>query len=72
MIHENNKDWIIKFPASKDSKISGKREYDYSLCAKKSGIIMTDTELLPSKICDGYFKTERFDRKKGKKVFSIT
>ena len=72
LIHENNKDWIIKFPASKDSKISGKREYDYSLCAKKSGIIMTDTELLPSKICDGYFKTERFDRQKGKKVFSIT
>ncbi len=62
LITEGQKDWIIKFPATNDSKISGKREYDYSLCAKQCGIHMTQTELIPSKICDGYFKTERFDR----------
>lgn len=72
MIKENNKEWIIKFPMSMDGKNSGKREYDYSVCAKKVGIIMTDTELLSSGICDGYFKTERFDRQNGEKILSIT
>ena len=72
LIREDDRDWIIKFPMSQDSLNSGKREYDYSICAKKSGIIMTETELVPSKICEGYFKTERFDRYRGEKIFSIT
>jgi serine/threonine-protein kinase HipA len=72
LLKESGEDYIVKFPASKDPSICGKREYDYSLCAKKCGIIMTDTELVPSKICEGYFKTKRFDRNSGKKIFTIT
>lgn len=72
LLSEGDKDWIIKFPASKDPAISGKREYDYSLCAKDCGIIMTETDLVPSSICEGYFKTERFDRRGGKKIFCVT
>ena len=72
LLTENGRYWIVKFPASKDPAISGKREYDYSLCAKDCGIIMTETALVKSSVCKGYFKTERFDRKNGEKIFSIT
>lgn len=72
LLNENGEDYIVKFPASKDPSICGKREYDYSLCAKQCGITMTDTYLIPSKICEGYFKTRRFDRIKGQKIFTIT
>ena len=72
LLSENGREWIVKFPARKDPAISGKREYDYSLCAKKCGILMTDTQLVPSAVCEGYFKTERFDRREGKRVFSVT
>lgn len=72
MLSENGREWIVKFPAGKDPAVSGKWEYAYSLCAKNCGITMTETELIPSAICEGYFKTERFDRKDGKKIFGIT
>ena len=72
LLSENNRDWIVKFPSRNDPEISGKREYDYSLCAKDCGITMTNTLLIPSSVCDGYFKTERFDRKNGEKIFTIT
>ncbi len=71
-LSEQGKEWIVKFPAKSDPDISGKREYDYSLCAKKCGIVMTETQLVSSNICDGYFKTERFDRQNGKKIFTTT
>lgn len=57
----DNTNWIIKFPAHVDSKEIGLQEYEYSICAKKCGIIMTQTKLFPSSICSGYFGTERFD-----------
>ncbi len=72
LLNENGKEWIVKFSASVDPSISGKREYDYSLCAKKCGIRMTETELVSSSICEGYFKTERFDRKGGEKILAVT
>lgn len=72
LLTENGKDWIVKFPAGKDPAICGKREYDYSLCAKDCGIIMTETALVNSTVCEGYFKTQRFDRKDGEKIFSVT
>lgn len=56
------KDWIIKFPAHVDSKNIGRMEYDYSKCAIKCGIPMTETRLFPSNVCTGYFGTVRFDR----------
>jgi serine/threonine-protein kinase HipA len=58
----DDEDWIVKFPASIDSRDVGETEFRYSLCAKKSGIDMTETRLLPSKQCAGYFGTKRFDR----------
>ena len=60
----DNEEWIIKFPSSEDKKDIGRQEYEYSLCAKTCGIDMTETKLFPSKICDGYFGTKRFDRVK--------
>ena len=71
-LSEQGKEWIVKFPAKKDPDISGKREYDYSLCAKRCGITMTATELVNSAVCEGYFKTERFDRQNGNKIFTAT
>lgn len=55
-------DWIIKFPAHVDSKDAGKMEYDYSVCAKACGILMSETKLFLSKHCKGYFGLTRFDR----------
>jgi len=60
----DGEDWIVKFPTSTDEKNAGEIEYRYSLCAKKSGIDMTETCLFPSKQCSGYFGTKRFDRVK--------
>lgn len=71
-LSEQGKEWIVKFPAKNDPDISGKREYDYSLCAKKCGITMTETQLVNSAVCEGYFKTERFDRQNGEKIFTAT
>lgn len=62
MTNIEGEEWIIKFPAYMDAENIGKMEYDYSQCAKKCGIIMTDTKLFPSRECDGYFGTKRFDR----------
>lgn len=59
----DNKNWIIKFPSQFDTKDIGRLEYDYSLCAKKCGIDMTETRLFESRTCKGYFGTVRFDRK---------
>ena len=64
MMEIDGVDWIIKFPARGDSQDVGKREYEYSLCAKDCGIDMTQTKLFPSEICAGYFGVERFDRVK--------
>ena len=55
-------DWLVKFPSTTDSRDAGEAEYRYSLCAKKCGIDMAETRLLPSKQCAGYFGTKRFDR----------
>ena len=51
----NGEEWIIKFPAHVDGENAGKMEYDYSCCAKKCGIIMSETRLFPSENCEGYF-----------------
>ena len=65
--------WIIKFPAHVDRNNSGRMEYEYSLCAKKCGIPMTETRLFASNICDGYFGTRRFDRgSSGERIHMLT
>lgn len=68
----DNEAWIVKFPSSMDAKNIGRQEYDYSLCAKKCGIEMTETRLLPSKNCEGYFGTKRFDRNGDKRIHMIS
>ena len=72
----NGEEWIIKFPAHVDGENAGKMEYDYSCCAKKCGIIMSETRLFPSENCEGYFGIKRFDRisdKNGtKKIHMLT
>ena len=72
LLSKDDREWIVKFPAKIDPSISGKREYDYSLCAKKCGITMTETALIDSSVCEGYFMTERFDRKNKEKIFTVT
>ncbi len=63
MTEIDGEDWIIKFPAHVDGQNIGKMEYDYSVCAKKCGIRMSETRLFPSEKCEGYFGTKRFDRR---------
>ncbi|MBE5847954.1 MAG: type II toxin-antitoxin system HipA family toxin [Lachnospiraceae bacterium] len=72
LLQDGGKEWIVKFPAPQDPLICGKREYDYARCAADCGIIMTETALVPSDVCEGYFKTLRFDRTGKEKVFCIT
>lgn len=45
MTEIDGENWIIKFPAHVDKKDVGKMEYDYSLCAKACGIVMSETRL---------------------------
>lgn len=59
-------DWIIKFPASHDDKNIGENEYRYAECAKQCGVEMSEVNLFPSKRCNGYFGTKRFDRMNSK------
>lgn len=68
----NGEEWIIKFPLPHDDKNSGRREYEYALCAKECGIAMEETRLFASSICEGYFITKRFDRMNDKKIHVIS
>ena len=58
----DDEDWIIKFSAHVDGENAGKMDYDYSCCARKCGITMSETKLFPSEVCEGYFGIKRFDR----------
>ena len=58
----DDKSWIIKFASQFDTDDIGLQEYNYSICAKRCGIEMTETRLFQSNTCDGYFGTVRFDR----------
>ncbi len=51
-------EWLVKFQAKGDSDDIGKKEYDYSLLAKKCDIEMPETRLLENR----YFAVKRFDR----------
>lgn len=65
-------EWIVKFPSSIDRPDIGKQEYDYSLCAKRCGIEMPETRLLPSKLGAGYFAVKRFDRNHGRRIHMVS
>lgn len=68
----DGEEWIVKFPASLDPGDIGLKEYEYSLCAQKCGIEMSETRLLPSKLNAGYFATKRFDRKGRTRIHMIS
>lgn len=72
LLSENDDEWIVKFPARTDDAICGKREYDYYQCALDCGINISCSELVASSVCDGYFKTKRFDRDNHNKIFTST
>ena len=55
-------EWIIKFPASAEDPDSGVMEKAYMDCARRCGITVPETRLLPSRRCGGYFSVRRFDR----------
>ena len=64
--------WIVKFPASSDDRNSGRREYEYALCARACGIEMEEVRLFPSKNCEGYFGTRRFDCSDGNRIHMVS
>lgn len=64
----DNKEWLVKFKATLDSKNIGEVEYHYSLLAKKCGIEMPETKLFEGK----YFGVQRYDRKPNKKIHTIS
>jgi serine/threonine-protein kinase HipA len=68
MIEIKGESWIVKFPNSSDGTGTGMMEYDYSIAAKKCGVIMPETRLLEKK----YFAVKRFDRRAGKKIHMHT
>lgn len=67
-IKREDKEWLVKFPASVDPYNIGKIEYEYSLLAKECGIKMLETRLFESK----YFGVERFDRTTRGKIHTIS
>ncbi len=68
----DGEEWIVKFPSSADRKNIGEQEYKYSICAKKCGIEMPETRLLPSKQNTGYFAVRRFDREQNTRVHMVS
>ena len=63
-----DKEWMVKFRAKRDSKRIGVDEYNYSLLAKKCGIEMPETRLFEEK----YFGVERFDRTPSGKLHVVS
>lgn len=68
IISDVGKDYIIKFKSTVDDNDIGLKEYTYSIIAKKSNIEMSNTLLIPSRKCSGYFATKRFDRNDKQKL----
>ena len=68
----NGEEWIVKFQAPSDSSSIGKMEFDYYKCARECKINISESKLIPSSICPGYFATKRFDRNNGKRKHMIS
>ncbi|WP_353481251.1 type II toxin-antitoxin system HipA family toxin [Haliscomenobacter sp.] len=60
--------WLIKFPASSDSKDIANIEYAYYKMAIDAGIEMSECRLFESKSGNTYFGTKRFDRQGNKRL----
>jgi serine/threonine-protein kinase HipA len=55
--------WIVKFRGTVDRADIGPLEAAYAEAARRGGIDMPRTRLIPAQRGPGYFATERFDRK---------
>ncbi len=64
----DGKEWLVKFKATIDPANIGRIEYEYSLLARKCGILMPETRLFEGK----YFGVERFDRTPQGKIHTIS
>lgn len=64
----DEREWLVKFKSNSDPQEIGQIEYQYSLLAKKCGIIMPETRLFEGK----YFGVERFDRSHGSKIHTAS
>lgn len=62
MVDLEGEPWIIKFPASVDGPDAGVEEYRLMQAARACGIRVSESRLIPSRVCGGYFATKRFDR----------
>lgn len=67
-VKKNGKEWLVKFKSLYDPENIGIIEYNYSLLAKKCGILMPETKLFDGK----YFGVERFDRNPQKKIHTVS
>lgn len=65
-------EWIVKFRERYDPESIGRMEHEYNEAARKCGIEVSETCLLHSGICDGYFASKRFDRNEGKRTHMIS
>ena len=65
-------EWIVKFRERRDPSSAGRMEYEYNLAAKECGIDVPEVMLIPSKTCDGFFASKRFDRVNGRRVHMVT
>ncbi|MGC3978105.1 MAG: type II toxin-antitoxin system HipA family toxin [Paludibacteraceae bacterium] len=67
-VKKEGKEWLVKFKSLSDPEDIGTVEYNYSLLAKKCGILMPETKLFEGK----YFGTERFDRTPLGKIHTVS
>lgn len=72
LVRLDDGEWIVKFPSSNDPEEIGLMEYRYHLCAKACGIEISEIRLLPSRRCQGYFASKRFDRRNGGKIHMLS
>lgn len=72
-VHDDSGHWLVKFPSSMDPEGVGQMEYDYMRCAQDCGIHTPEARLMPSRMCEGYFATRRFDlRDDGPRVHMVS
>ena len=58
LLHEDGKDWLVKFRHTYDPKDIGEQEYKYMNLAAQCGIEIPECRLIQGK----YFASQRFDR----------
>lgn len=69
LLHEDGKDWLVKFRHTYDPKDIGEQEFRYMQLASKCGIEIPACRLIQGK----YFASQRFDRTEdGKRIHVAT